>query len=99
MVFAPEDTAAPLADFGVPVLVAGTPIAALGLLRRAIEVERELGVSVPSGGDVLIVRAGDLGALTVDQRLTIDGKAFRYRGPVDGPRDRWDRFAVVEVPA
>lgn len=99
MVFAPEDTAAPLADFGVSVLVTGTPITALGLLRRALEVGRELGVSVPSGSDVLLVRAGDLGPLTVDQRLTIDGRAYRYRGLVEGPRDRWERLAVVEVPA
>lgn len=99
MVFAPEDTAAPLADFGVPVQVTGTPTASTGLLRRAYQVERELGVTVPAGADVLVVRAGDLGTLVTDQRLAIDGKAYRYRGPIDGPRDRWDRFAVVEVPA
>lgn len=99
MVFAPDDTAAPLADFGVPVQVTGTPTASTGLLRRAIEVERELGVSVPSGADVLVVAAGTLGALVSDQRLTIDGTAYRYRGRIEGPRDRWDRFAVVEVPA
>lgn len=99
MVFAPEDTAAPLADFGVPVQVTGTSTACTGMLRRATQVERELGVTLPSGADVLVVRAGDLGPLVPDQRLTIDGKAYRYRGPVEGPRDRWDRVAVVEVPA
>lgn len=98
MTFCPADTAAPLADFGIPVQVIGGP-AVLGLLRRAIEVERELGIAVPSGADVLLVEAGTLGALVVDARLTINSKAFRYRGPVEGPRDRWDRLAVVEVPA
>lgn len=95
MAFSPADTAAPLADFGIPVQVIGGP-AVLGLLKRALQVERELGVSVPYGSDVLIVAAGTLGALVADQRLTIGGVAYRYRGPVDGPRDRWDRFAVVE---
>lgn len=96
MVFAPDDTAAPLADFGVPVAVAGGPTSS-GWLRRAWQVERELGVQVPYGSDVLVVAAGALGALVPDARLTIDGVAFRYRGPVDGPRDRWDRLAVMEA--
>jgi len=96
VVFAPDDTAAPLADFGVPVLVAGGPTSS-GWLRRAWQVERELGVQVPYGGDVLVVAAGTLGPLVPDARLTIDGQAYRYRGAVDGPRDRWDRFAVVEA--
>jgi len=94
--FSPADTAAPLADFGVPVQVIGGP-AVLGLLRRAFQVERELGLTVPYGSDVLMVEAGALGALVSDQRLTIEGRAYRYRGPVEGPRDRWDRLAVVEA--
>jgi len=98
VVFSPDDTAAPLVDFGVPVQVTGTPTTALGLLRRATEIERELGVTVPVGAHVLAVAAGSLGTLVSDQRLTIGGVAYRSRGPVEGPRDRWDRFVVVEVP-
>ena len=96
MAFSPADTAAPLSDFGVPVQVIGGP-GALGLLKRAFQVERELGVTVPYGSDVLLVEAGALGTLVTDQRLPIDGRAYRYRSPVEGPRDRWDRLAVVEA--
>lgn len=98
MPFAPEDTLAPLADFGVPVLVTGGPTT-VGWLRKAHQVERELGVTVPYGSDVLFVAHGTLGTLLPDARLTIDGVAYRYRGRVDGPRDRWDRVAVVEATA
>ncbi len=97
MSYCPDDTAAVFADFGVPVQVDGG-VATVGRLDGALQVERDLGVSVPHGTDVLKVAEGRLGTLCPDQKITVNGVAYRYRGAVEGVRDRFDRVALVEIP-
>lgn len=97
MVYCPEDTAAPLADFGVAVQVDGGA-GTTGWIRRGVDVQRELGVEVPMGSNVLTIEAGTLGAIVMDQKLSIAGVWYRYRGPIEGVQDRFDHVAVVQVP-
>lgn len=95
MTYQPDDADTVLADFGEPVAVLDG-LSTTGMTMTRLEVVAHFGVDLEDREIMLSVKPGTLGAVETDQKVTVAGKGYRYRGLFPGPQDLFERHRLVE---
>ena len=94
--FAPDDAAAMLTDFGSVVTFNGSCVTGI-IDTTMVSADDGSGFGVQRKIQVLRVIAGALGSWVRDDVVTVDGVRWRLRELVDSPRDLDAAFDLISV--